>query len=65
MIIHCEKCGHELIIRDENSKNIKDTKKFRCPFCSKEYSYKDFKNLHDIEMMNEDMEIWRKAQKFK
>lgn len=65
MIFHCVQCKKELIVRDEESKSIKKNQKFKCPFCSKSYSFKEVRDRSDIEMMDADMEVWREAQKFK
>ena len=54
----CPKCGKELL-KLENGKYI-------CtPDCKMSYSEKELKDIQDIKMLNEDLEIWKEAQKYK
>ena len=36
-----------------------------CPYCYKRYTDKEIQDLKDVEMLNEDLEVWKKVQKYK
>lgn len=54
----CPNCKEALVKEISNNVAI-------CPKCQKKFTEKDLKAIRDIEMMNEDMEFWRKAQKYR
>lgn len=55
----CQYCEKELI-KLESEKGA-----MMCPKCSIIYYEKDLERMKDAEMIDEDMVIWREAQKFK
>ena len=57
-----EKCPN---CREAFIKQISDKNVASCPKCQKKFSEKDLEAIRDIEMMNEDMEFWREAQKYR
>lgn len=36
-----------------------------CYHCQKQFTADEIQNIKDVEMMNEDMEIWRMTKQFK
>ena len=64
----CPNCNSEiyssLVI---NAKDEKDGELVHnyCLHCNKSYSDREIKDLQDIQMIEEDMQIWRESQKYK
>lgn len=55
----CETCEKELIpLTSEKSSYV-------CPKCSRIYHEDEIQKMKDIEMLDEDMEIWRETRTWK
>ena len=52
----CVECGQQLFDID----NVKV-----CSYCKKTYTEKEIQDIKDVEMLKEDLEIWKKVQKFR
>ena len=62
----CPKCGEELSLTPMSMCIDKSyQKKNFCFKCMKRYSEKELKDIQDIKMLDEDLEIWKEAQKYK
>ena len=62
----CPKCGNELILTPMSMcLERKDQKKDFCQTCFHKYSEKELQDIRDIKMLDEDLEIWKEAQKYK
>lgn len=62
----CPKCGEELMLTPMSMLIDKSQQKQNyCFKCHKRYSDEDLKNIQDAEMIDDDMILWREAQKFR